>query len=73
MSTEARVGEHTVPPECESCMSIEPGREAHCAMRGVLAVPLFQLKSAQLQTVDKSAAKSELTLINSPDIVAQNH
>ena len=46
VNTEARVGEHTVPDECESCIKIDPGRLAHSAMRGVFAVPLFQLKSA---------------------------
>ena len=44
--TEARVGEQTVPAEWLSCIRIEPARVRHSSIRGVLAVPLFHLKSA---------------------------
>ena len=47
------MGEQTVPAEWLSCMRIEPGREAHSAIRGVFAVPPFHLKSAQLQKSDE--------------------
>jgi hypothetical protein len=47
VSTDARVGEQTVPEECESCISIDPFRAAHSAILGVFAVPPFHLKSAQ--------------------------
>ena len=48
VSTEALVGEQTVPEECESCISTEPFRSAHSAILGVFAVPPFHLKSAHL-------------------------
>ena len=37
----ARVGEHTVPPLCPSCMMMEPSRFVHLSMLGVNAVPLL--------------------------------
>lgn len=51
VNTEARVGEQTVPEECESCISTEPFRAAHSAIRGVFAVPPFHLKSAHLSII----------------------
>jgi hypothetical protein len=41
VSSVARVGEQTVPPEWKSCMSTEPGAASHALMRGVAAVPLL--------------------------------
>ena len=57
VKTEARVGEQTVPPECESCISMEPARLAHAAMCGVLAVPLFHEKSAHPMSSPKIMRK----------------
>lgn len=37
--TDARVGEHTVPPECMSIRRMLPGAAAHLSMCGVLAMP----------------------------------